>query len=144
MVRFQIPGKPQPWTRTGGHGAQRYTAPKTRQHKRLISQIGALHFRGRLLSGPLRLEVCAVFERPKSRPSCIDAATWATGAACWRPSTPDGDNIAKAVMDALNGIAWTDDAVVCELVSRKRYAAQGEAAHTEVTVSTLGAEVPRA
>lgn len=30
-------------------------------------------------------------------------------------STPDADNIAKSVLDALNGLAWADDAQVHEL-----------------------------
>ncbi len=38
-----------------------------------------------------------------------------------RPFTrkPDADNIAKSVMDALNGMAWEDDAQVTELTVRK-------------------------
>ena len=36
---------------------------------------------------------------------------------------PDVDNYAKAVMDALNGIAYNDDSQVACLTSRKQYAA---------------------
>jgi Holliday junction resolvase RusA-like endonuclease len=33
---------------------------------------------------------------------------------------PDADNIAKIVMDALNGVAWHDDAQIADLTVTKR------------------------
>lgn len=35
---------------------------------------------------------------------------------------PDIDNLTKSVMDALNGVAWHDDAQVVQLEARKNYA----------------------
>jgi Holliday junction resolvase RusA-like endonuclease len=35
---------------------------------------------------------------------------------------PDLDNLAKLLLDALNGILWVDDAQICRLVIEKRYA----------------------
>jgi len=35
---------------------------------------------------------------------------------------PDVDNVSKTVLDALNGIVWRDDAQVCDLHVRRRYA----------------------
>lgn len=40
-----------------------------------------------------------------------------------RPGKPDLDNVAKAVLDALNGICYVDDKQVVRLVAVKRYAA---------------------
>jgi len=37
-------------------------------------------------------------------------------------SRPDIDNYAKAVLDALNGIAYEDDSQVIDLIVEKRYA----------------------
>jgi Holliday junction resolvase RusA-like endonuclease len=34
---------------------------------------------------------------------------------------PDVDNLAKAVKDALKGLAWDDDAQVCSLIAEKDY-----------------------
>ena len=34
---------------------------------------------------------------------------------------PDGDNVLKIVCDALNGLAYTDDTQVSDMVVRKRY-----------------------
>lgn len=36
-------------------------------------------------------------------------------------SKPDGDNIAKAVLDSLNGIAYRDDAHITDMHVMKRY-----------------------
>jgi Holliday junction resolvase RusA-like endonuclease len=85
-----------------------------------------------LLDGPVRVMIQAVWPmkgaplKKGSRPS-IPKAT-----------KPDVDNVAKAICDACNGIAWHDDGQVCELHITKRHAAQGEAARTIVTISALG------
>ena len=39
----------------------------------------------------------------------------------WHTQRPDLDNLAKAVLDALHGIAFPDDAVVDELKLRKQW-----------------------
>ena len=44
------------------------------------------------------------------------------------------DNVAKAVLDAINGVAWHDDSQVAELIVRKSY---GTAVATEVTIAEL-------
>ncbi len=36
-------------------------------------------------------------------------------------ATPDGDNYAKAALDGLNGVAFLDDAQVCDLITSKRF-----------------------
>ena len=67
---------------------------------------------------PVTLHVNAIFPIPKS---------WTqkkTEAAIHReiyPGKPDWDNIGKIVSDALNGIAWTDDARIKEAHISKCY-----------------------
>lgn len=34
---------------------------------------------------------------------------------------PDGDNLIKAILDALNGVAYPDDCMICDLNVKKRY-----------------------
>lgn len=48
---------------------------------------------------------------------------------------PDIDNVAKLVLDALNRVAWTDDAQVTQLVAVRAARARGVEEHTTVTVS---------
>ena len=66
-------------------------------------------------TGPIALEIVATFAVPKS---------WSkakTAALIHRPHTqkPDGDNLMKAVKDALNHIAWADDGQVYDARVRK-------------------------
>lgn len=39
----------------------------------------------------------------------------------WPSVRPDIDNYAKSVLDALNGLYYSDDSRICEMVLRKRY-----------------------
>jgi Holliday junction resolvase RusA-like endonuclease len=52
-------------------------------------------------------------------------------------SRNDCDNLAKAVMDAGNGVLWVDDGQVAELYVEKWLGAQGEAPGVYVTVSVI-------
>ena len=47
------------------------------------------------------------------------------------PKKPDCDNIAKIILDALNGLAYDDDAQVVQLSVKKQY---GIADHVTVTL----------
>lgn len=73
----------------------------------------------RVLSEGVRLSIAFVLPRPLSLPKKISAHLKA----------PDVDKLARAVADALTGVAYRDDCQVCELIAAKRYAAIGEAAH---------------
>lgn len=57
--------------------------------------------------GPVRVRVDCMRPLPKSRPKRVE----------WEHDVykPDADNIAKLVLDALNGVAWGDDAQVVDL-----------------------------
>lgn len=48
---------------------------------------------------------------------------------------PDSDNIAKAILDALNGVAYYDDSQVVGLTVKKEY---GDSARVEVEIEILG------
>lgn len=70
---------------------------------------------------PLRVEIDAYFPRPKSRPKYIPFDVWKTGKSIPKVTTPDTDNIAKIVLDAMTkaGI-FQDDALVVEQPTTKR------------------------
>ena len=65
------------------------------------------------IDGAIGLGIKAYFPRPKSLPKKADPGP------AYRPSRPDADNIAKAVMDAGNGVLWADDGLVVILVVEK-------------------------
>ena len=67
------------------------------------------------VEGPIRLGVQVVIMTPKSWSKKRKALlNWAT-------CRPDLDNLSKAIMDGLNGVAWHDDRQVVELSVAKHY-----------------------
>lgn len=66
---------------------------------------------GPCFDGPVEVSIFVQRALPKSAPKRINL----------EPDThkPDPDNVAKAVLDALNGVAWGDDAQVVSLSVRK-------------------------
>jgi Holliday junction resolvase RusA-like endonuclease len=68
---------------------------------------------------PVRAEISVDLPVPQSWSAKRQAAALA---GYIRPtSRPDTDNYVKAALDAINGIAITDDSLVVELAARKRY-----------------------
>lgn len=71
-------------------------------------------------SVPLRIEITAYYIMPASV-SKRRRADMSNGKI--RPmKKPDADNVAKSVLDALNGVAYKDDAQVVELLISKEWA----------------------
>lgn len=76
-----------------------------------------------MLQGPIKASIEAYYTIPKSKSKNVKAQMLKN---IIRPvKKPDVDNIAKAVFDSLNGIAYKDDAQVVELSMAKYYAENG-------------------
>jgi crossover junction endodeoxyribonuclease RusA len=65
------------------------------------------------------------------------------GAGTLPTTRPDVDKLARAILDALTGIVWVDDAQVVALHVAKRYTRTGEQPHAAIIVSPAGAQGPR-
>lgn len=85
---------------------------------------------------PLDVRIEAVFACPTGeyRKREPRPRRWSTRA------TADADNVAKAVLDAGNGVLWIDDRQVASLLVRKIIGAQEEPPRVEVTVLPIGVE----
>lgn len=124
IIEFTIPGKPvgQGRPRFSRHGrfVQTYDPPKSRQYKAKAIQYEQTIYSGQPLESDLKVTVRAYFEVPKSytkkrRTACL--------ANVEKPSKkPDIDNIVKGIMDAMNGIIYSDDKQVVRLEAFKEYA----------------------
>ena len=68
---------------------------------------------------PLTLEITAIFAVPES--TSKKRRTQMLAWAILPTKKPDADNIAKIIADALNGVAWHDDAQITEMTVRKVY-----------------------
>lgn len=133
---FSVPGQPtgkgRPRVNTITHRA--YTPQKTRAYESLVQEsykYAALHQKRH--SGPVRAEITAFYKIPKTWPSSRKRA--AVAGEISPLIKPDLDNVAKAVLDALNGLAYTDDSSITELIVRKVYADEGR---VEVTLRSGG------
>ena len=127
-VCFAVPGKPQGkgrprFTRSGHTYTPNRTAEYEERVKLAYKQAGV----GKL-SGFVSADICAVFVVPKSYTKAQRAAALN---ASFAPKKPDCDNIAKIILDALNGLAYDDDAQVVKLRVEKRY---GITDHVTVTL----------
>lgn len=131
---FLIPGKPQGKDRPRFDPKTNrvYTTQSTRTYEQTVrwSYISATTANERMHDGKCRVEIEAVYSIPVSW-TVAKKNQAHTGDIT--PGKPDCDNIAKAVLDALNGLAYKDDAQVAELVVKKRY---GEKAHVAVRIES--------
>ncbi len=63
---------------------------------------------------PLHVRYLFCFPRPKSHyRSGKNSHMLKESAPHWHTNTPDADNLEKFVNDALNGIFWKDDKIIC-------------------------------
>jgi Holliday junction resolvase RusA-like endonuclease len=130
-VTFTIAGEPVPQPRprvsTAGGFARAYVPKEHPVHA--YRQAVALTARAAGLTAtgePLNVVIDAVFERPKSHLNKAGVKPTAP-----RLPRPDVDNLAKAVLDALQDVIG-DDTLVARLVVEKSY---GQEARTTVRIS---------
>ena len=114
-IKFTVYGKPQGkarprFTRQG----RAYTPKQTADYERQIKQ-AYISAGGQLISDTAPIIVCITAEFKKAKSNKMDFPTL----------KPDADNIAKAVCDALNGIAYKDDKQITCLTVGKVWAEDG-------------------
>ena len=87
------------------------------------------------LSGPLEVVLTFHLGRPKNHyGSGKNSEMLKDSAPEWHSSKPDCDNLAKFVLDSLNGVFYTDDAKISCLGTRKLYS---DRPRTEIIIKTL-------
>lgn len=123
-MKFTIPGEPcgkaRPRVVRNGNFSRAYTPEKTVNYETLVKleyqrQCGDAY----ISEGGIHMNITARFAIPNSA-SKRKAQAMLDGAI--RPTKkPDCDNIIKIVCDALNGIAYKDDAQIVSVSIEKRY-----------------------
>lgn len=121
-------GKGRPRFVSTPRGGRTYTDAQTASYENLVKlcaqQAGAV-----VTDAPLCVDIVAYFRPSPSWPKKRIAAALANETA---PGRVDVDNIAKAALDGLNGVAFRDDKQVADLRIRKRFASE---ARLEITIS---------
>mgnify|MGYP002866505950 CR=1 FL=1 len=139
IFTFTVPGEPEGKARPKVNTVTRsaYTPKKTRTYEAKIKGCYSLQG-GVKYEGAVRVRIIAFFKIPKSytkkKRELIEAGKLLP------TKKPDGDNIAKAVFDALNGVAYDDDKQITSYEVMKRYAYGGR--KTECLVITLEEDIP--
>ena len=131
--RLQVTAVPVAKPRPRVGNGRVYTPTNARQAEWEIAQAWERRYPGQApLMGAVELEVVVFIVQPASIPKFRRQTA--------RPVTrPDADNYAKTVLDALNSVAYRDDAQVVRLVVEKRYAV-GVAPHWEIELTGLEVE----
>lgn len=103
----------RPRIRNGTRGAWLYEASDDERRKRVIAGEFRKVCRGPYpaFDGPVSVSIEVSAPLPKKRPKRVVDEPYTV--------KPDADNVAKQVLDALNGLAYEDDARVTELTVRK-------------------------
>ena len=123
-IEFFVPGPPvgkgRPRAARRGAGVVMFTPEKTADYEALVSATAGNAMRAhQLLDGPLE----AVLEMRFPVPASWSKARRARALAGieWHTSKPDADNVAKAILDACNGVVFRDDSQIVMLTATKEF-----------------------
>ncbi|MEA4928399.1 MAG: RusA family crossover junction endodeoxyribonuclease [Candidatus Limiplasma sp.] len=119
-MRFTVFGKPTGKARPRVAGRHAYTPGRTRAYEALV-QAAFLENNPDVtpLHGPVQVDILAFYPIPKSCCKALQVRMQNNEVA---PTVkPDWDNVGKIVCDALNGLAWKDDAQIVDAHVVKRY-----------------------
>lgn len=120
MIEFTIPGEPKAKQRHRMTKAGiSYTPKGTVEYENWVKQCYLIEHGQTMLKGQITAIIKAYFGIPKSytnkKKKDIEMGKV-------KPTKkPDADNIAKAVLDSLNGMAYMDDSAVITLIVEKHF-----------------------
>ena len=131
MISFVVPGEPAAKGRPRmTRGGRVYTPKKTVSAENMVRVYATQAMVGQpLLEGPLTVEIIAVLSIPRSWSK--KRKDLAANHSLLPIKTPDIDNLAKLVTDAMNGVVYHDDKQITTLRATKIF---GEAPGTAVVV----------
>lgn len=128
-IKFIVPGNPR--------GKQRpricrirgktitYTPKETTEYEKLVkasyTAVSKAKFERNL---PLEISILALYPVPKSVNKKLKSSMLKGGILPTKK--PDSDNIIKIILDALNCVAYRDDAQICKVYFEKMYAEKPE------------------
>lgn len=97
-----------------------FTPKKTRDYEQSLAYAAGIKMGGKEpFDVPLKINIRFFFPIPKSFNKSKHKL--AADKVLLPAKKPDIDNLIKAILDALNGIVWVDDALVCAVVAGKSY-----------------------
>lgn len=122
MYTFTVPGNPIGKARARSGKGGYYTPATTAAYERSVGWTARPLF-NRPIEGPVRVEILAVFAPAKSWTEHKKSSA----IGCYHTQKPDSDNVQKAILDALNGIAFKDDSQAADVRCVKTWGHEGKA-----------------
>lgn len=113
MIVFNFPVDPTPKGRPRFGNGRTYTPKKTKEFELAIRSMAKEQYRNGPMKGPLSVLIVFTIKKPKSVKRNYPTVK------------PDVDNFLKSLLDALNQIAYEDDAQIIEINASKKYGPVG-------------------
>jgi len=136
-IKLVIPGEPIGKSRPKFNGqiGRAYTPAKTKSYEKMVKAIYLQAYGNACFSKdvPLDMRIVAYMEVPKS--DSLKKRTQKLIGAIRPTKRPDWDNIGKIVSDALNHVAYHDDAQIVDTQVRKFYS---DNPRVEITILHVG------
>lgn len=120
-VTFFIPGRPRGKGRPRFSKGRAYTDDDTRAYEKLIAMGYKQAAHGFRFPDDVFLRVRIQQQMPIPQSASKAKRAEISGGRTFPSAKPDLDNVVKAVLDALNGVAYKDDARVVGIHSMKVY-----------------------
>jgi|TARA_Y100000310_G_scaffold109308_1_gene107737 Holliday junction resolvase RusA-like endonuclease len=138
FIAFVVPGEPQPKERPRfvrrGNFVTTYTPKKTAEYEKRVAKYATEAGAEPHAGVHVELIIYASFPIPKSKPKWWKLA--AESGLMPKTTKPDIDNVLKIVLDALNGVAFADDAQVIITRCHKHYR-ENPALHVEIRYGVI-------
>ena len=119
-LNFEIKPMAKQSFRTTRSG-QKYLDPSVIKYRKAIRNMAILQMqkqKAEKIEGAVNMNIIYAFRRPQSL-SKKERNEIDNGKIVPKTTKPDIDNLTKAILDALNGIAWKDDAQVAQINIQK-------------------------
>ena len=136
-LHIEVPGEPvgkgRPrFARIGRKAVRAFTPAKTKEYEAKVALFAMSRRKGKPLNGPVHVRVVAVFKRPKRLMRKKDP-----DGLLWHETKPDLDNVIKAAIDGLNGVAFHDDKQVVSITGMAYYCEKTNDPRTVITVTSV-------
>jgi Holliday junction resolvase RusA-like endonuclease len=117
MIEFTVYGEPKGKSRPRFGNGHTYTPKTTTEYEKTVLAAYMDKYHTLMLKSEICVQIRAYMGIPKSTPKKRRAEMLGKGVL----KKPDVDNIAKIILDALNGVAYEDDKQITRLDIEKRY-----------------------
>jgi len=126
-LKFDIKPMAKQSFRTTRSG-QKYLDPSVIKYRKAIRNMAIAQMRNQKaekIEGAVNMNIVYAFRRPQSL-SKKERNEIDGGKTVPKTTKPDIDNLTKAILDALNGIVWKDDAQVTQINIQKIWSAKDQ------------------